>query len=97
MRSETMTTKPAMYGGENPIREHFEERIFNYRFIQSIGAATPDEQRGVGMPLGVSRGCPSKAEFCRKDEGGNYLEPFVAGAWWAYASSALAAVKGEGE
>jgi len=63
-------------------REAFEDQIFQHRFIQSIGQARPEEQRVVGLPVGISRNCPAKLEFCRKDAEGNYVDPFVAGAWW---------------
>lgn len=68
---------------ESASRDTFEERIFNHRFLKSIGPVG-NEFGPVGMPLGMSRDCPTMAEFCRKDEAGNYLEPFVAGAWWAW-------------
>lgn len=58
-------------------REHFEERIFNFRFVQSIGRVNHGQ---FGL---ASRDCPTMREFCRKDEQGEYEEAFVAGAWWA--------------
>lgn len=58
-------------------RADFEERIFNFRFVQSI------QKVHDGM-LGLqSINCPFMDEFVRKDEKGHYLEPFVAGAFWA--------------
>ena len=56
-------------------REEFEDAVFNYRFLKGIS------KTGTGQfPFTVD--CPFMDEFVRKDEAGNYEEPFVAGAWW---------------
>lgn len=87
-RVNTTPPNPTPDLGAKPtaLREEFEEKVFLHRFLQSIGPSGPT--MGVGMPLGVSKNCPHRGEFCRKDDAGNYLDPFVAGAWWSYSQLA---------
>ena len=62
-------------------RDRFEERAFAQRYIKSI--------RRVGISDGAFApvDCPSKADFIRRNQGGDYLDPTLAAMWWAWSES----------
>lgn len=68
----------------------FEEAVFLQRFMASIGPVEPGSFGAVGMPLGMSKDCPTKAELLERDASGNYKDKFVSAMWWGW-SHALAA------
>ena len=61
------------------LREAFEEAVYTQAFVGSIQVV----QTGPGESR-LLADCPTKAEMCRRDEGGHYADPTVDSAWWAW-------------
>jgi hypothetical protein len=72
---------------EQPVadRELFEKRAFAQRFIMSVtrNKNVPQPRISGALDL-VSEGCPTKAEFIRRDEKGRYLDETLNAMWWAW-------------
>lgn len=58
-------------------RAQFEDKAFRQRYIHSIthinGVLTAD--------------CPTKAEFVKRNDNGNYIDPTLAAMWWAWSAA----------
>ncbi|MDB5730710.1 MAG: hypothetical protein JWQ03_605 [Variovorax sp.] len=74
-------------------RQAFEDTVFNRRFQASIqrNAAPP---KGFGGLDFVSVGCPTKAELCRRDADGDYVDETVSAMWWGWCAALTSQVKG---
>lgn len=63
-------------------REAFETKAFAQRYIKSIRRVA-DSGPCALMPVD----CPTKAEFVKRDAGGDYLDPTLGAMWWAWQAS----------
>lgn len=73
---------------EKKWREHFEERMFNARFIAGI------EKTGLGGCMTfMANDCPMKVDFVAKNEDGTYKEESLNIAWFGYKIGRIEAYK----
>lgn len=68
------------------LREAFEDAVYQQAFVGSIQVV----QTGPGESR-LLADCPTKAEMCRRHEGGHYVDPTVDSAWWAWQQAHAAA------
>lgn len=66
---------------ENESRRLFEEKVFSARFGKSI-RRNPESR--IGATDFISVDCPTKAEFVRRDENGNYVDLSVSAMWFGW-------------
>jgi hypothetical protein len=59
-------------------RALFEERAFNQRFLMSI------RKVGEGCMTFQAVGCPTKAEFVKRQADGSYEDQTLNAMWWAW-------------
>lgn len=67
------------------MREAFEAAVYQQSFVGSIQVV----QTGPGETR-LLADSPTKAELCRRDEGGHYVDETVGSAWWAWQQATAA-------
>ncbi|WEM34377.1 hypothetical protein [Xanthomonas phage X1] len=60
-------------GSVDPGRAKFEEAVFRQYFIKHVGS-----------DLRMKPGIVNKAEFCKRDENGNYVREEVSAMWFGW-------------
>lgn len=70
-----MITTPERLEAE---RENFEKHAFAQRFISSV------QRVGTGCMTFQSVACPTKDEFTKRDEDGDYEDMTLNAMWWAW-------------